>query len=616
MRRIHPRRWMALGLGAMVLSQVVGAGPLGGKGKSPIAKKSDIPLKVEETIGDLAKVPPMWEIRVEGVGLVVGLNGTGSEAAPGGWRTKLLDQMRKAQLHNAEQYLASPNHSLVLIRGKIPAGITTEDVFDVEIELDANSTTTSLAGGQLIRADLFQVEFSKKGEQLPEGKKFATAYGPIMTGTEAKPDDPKVGRILGGARVKTDQPYVLIINEKRKSFQTASIIQQVVNARFNSLKGIDQEGMAKAKTDQYLTLNIPTNYHHNQYRFFQVLENLPVLDSPALRAARMERWGKELLDPKTAGAAAIRLEGLGRNATDVLKAGLGHPHPQVRFFAAEALSYLGSDAGVNVLSDAAKNRPEFRAYALAALAAMDQPASLLRLRELMSEPDVQVRYGAFNALRIVDKTDPNLGRVRVREDEPEPQEGDDDAMAIKIASAKRKSARKTDPFELYVVDCEGPPLIHVARTRRCEIVVFGKGQALQTPVVLGVGPIQINASDGDKEAKISRIGSEALDGPDRRVTTSLALSDVIREVAHLGATYPEILSLLQSAERQRNLPPTDRPSLVVDALPTAVPAYSEAQIAGKDATLKSDPGLEKTGLETEKAPRKGLLNRVMRRPNR
>lgn len=619
MRRYPTRRAAVLGLCAAALTplpfRALAADKDGGKTKA--AKKAEVPLKVDETIGDLAKVPPMAEIKVEGVGLVIGLDGTGSDPAPSPYRQKLLDVMRKARVEHAEQYLASKTTSLVLIKGKIPAGITTEDVFDVEVELDPASTTTSLAGGQLMLADLFQVAFGSKGEVLPQGQRYATVFGPVMTGSGNAPESLKAGRVLGGARVKKDIPYVMLINEKRKSFKTAAIVQERINERFSRLKGIDQEGMAKAKTDEYLYLSIPRNYHHNQYRFFQVVENLPVVETPPLRAARIEHWGKDLLDPKTAGASAIRLEGLGRNACDVLKIGLANPHPQVRFFAAEALAYLGDDAGVDVLSDAAKNRPEFRAYALAALAAMDQPASSLRLKDLMAHADPEVRYGAFNALRIIDAGDPYLGQVQVRDDEPEEEPEGGDALAMRIASTRpRKKAKRREPFALYVVDCEGPPLIHLARTRRCEVVIFGKGQKLQTPAVLGVGTIQVNASDGDDRATVSQIGSESADGPDRKVATSLEVAAIVREAANLGATYPEILALLQAADRQRNLPiaTTGKPTLVIDALPSVLPAYEEAQIAGKDATAKADPALERTSAKkAEKAPRKSVLGRVLRR---
>ena len=42
----------------------------------------------------------------------------------------------------------------------------------------------------------------------------------------------------------------------------------------------------------------------------------------------------------------------------------------------------------------------------------------------MDEPDIEVRYGAFNALRTLDPTDSYLGRVRVLND-PKPAEDED-----------------------------------------------------------------------------------------------------------------------------------------------------------------------------------------------
>ena len=615
MRRQFLGRVTAFALCAAALASFVAARAGDDKKPASAKKKTEtIVLKVDETVGELAKVPPLTEVKVEGVGLVIGLDGTGSNPSPSAWRTKLRDQMQKAGLENSEKWLASPHTSLVIVRGKVPAGITTEDVFDVDVELDPASSTSSLAGGQLVLTELYRVEYGSKGEVLPQGQLMAKVSGPVMTGSTAKPDDLKSGRILGGAKVKDDLPYILIINEKRKSVRTVKLVQDVVNRRFSRTNGTDQEGMAVGKNDQWLQLRIPRNYHHNQYRYFQIVENLPVVDAPELRAARTERWGKLLLDSKTAGNAAIRLEGLGRNSIPVLKVGLGNPHPQVRFFAAEALAYLGDESGVDVLSDAVKNRPEFRVYALAALTAMDQPASNMRLRELMACADPTVRYGAFNSLRIVDKTDPFLGQVRVREEEAEVGAEGADALAMQIAAPRRRKARRSDPFDLYIVDCEGPPLVHVAKTRRCEIVVFGKGQKLQTPAVLGVGAIQVNAADGDDHAQVSRVGVEAVDGPDQKVASSLELAQIIRQVANLGATYPEVLAILQAAERQRNLPTVPgggSPSLVVDALPTTLPAYEEAQVAGRDATAKTDPAIQKTS--AEKAPRKGIVGRVFRR---
>src|SRR5262249_11338853 len=140
---------------------------------------------------------------------------------------------------------------------------------------------------------------------------------------------------------------------------------------------------------------------------------LQMIDSPELRVRRMAAWGKDLLDPTTAGVAATRLEGLGTVAIETLKEGLKSSSAQVRYFSAESLAYLNDSAGVDALGEAIVARSDLRAYALAALAALDQPAAHLKLRKLMDEPSIEVRYGAFNALRTLDPSDPFLGLVRV-----------------------------------------------------------------------------------------------------------------------------------------------------------------------------------------------------------
>ena len=81
-------------------------------------------------------------------------------------------------------------------------------------------------------------------------------------------------------------------------------------------------------------------------------------------------------------------------------------------------------------------------------------------------------------------------------------------MALQIVGQARKKpqVRPEDPFSMYVVDCEGPPMVHVTRNRALRVVIFGKNQKMLTPVVLGSGgPMLLNASDGDEKVQISKI---------------------------------------------------------------------------------------------------------------
>ncbi len=210
----------------------------------------------------------------------------------------------------------------------------------------------------------------------------------------------------------------------------------------------------------------------------------------------------------------------------------------------------------------------------------------------MEVADVEVRYGAFNALRTLSPDDAFLGQVRVLDDpkvDPD-EEAANDSMAMALARATSRRTRKDDPFSLYLVDCDGPPMVHVARTRRCEVVVFGRGLKLLTPIVLGNGPYLLNASDGDQVVQISKIVPSTYGSNDAKVEANLDLGDVLRRAANMGATYPELVTILQAAQRQKNLPGP----LVVDAVPGTSPEYLKAELLGVSKS-KKDSDVKRTG---------------------
>ena len=116
MWRTVPRRPWAHGalvaMAALALTQM-GAGPGKKKGEEP-------PPKVQETVGDLSFVVSRGEMKVEGVGLVVGLDNTGVDP-PSSWhRKQLVDEMSKAGVEKAEKLLANPQVSMVIVRLTIP----------------------------------------------------------------------------------------------------------------------------------------------------------------------------------------------------------------------------------------------------------------------------------------------------------------------------------------------------------------------------------------------------------------------------------------------------------------------------------------------------------------
>ncbi len=582
MRRKLPGRGGALFLAIAMVMLAVAPSPAA---VGPSSKrKKERPPKIQETVGDLAYVVSSGEIIVEGVGLVTGLENTGADSPPSAYRKALVDEMTKAGVEHAERLLASPQLSIVMVRMVIPMGVGPRDPIDVQVQVPPGCPTKSLAGGHLIATRLYAVARGGHGETFRD-KEIAIARGPVMIGSVARPDDPKIGRVLGGGHVLKENPFHLVIKESREGYYTAKLLESVVNARFHQPRDGHQKGMATGKTPRYLVLDVPALYHENQARFFKVVQSIPMIDGPELRVRRTAEWGKELLDPKTAGSAAVKLEALGNGSIDALKKGLESNDPRVKFFSAESLAYLNETAGVEALGEAAIKLPEFRPYALAALAALDQSASHIVLRKLMDQPDILVRYGAFSALRTLDPSDGYLGRVGVL-DAPKVEEDDEpagDAMAMEITAAARRRLRPDDPFALYLVDSDGPPMVHVSRTRRSEIVVFGRRQKLLPPIVLDQGEVMVNASENDEVVELSRIVPATSGESDVKVRSSLEVAEVIRRVANLGATYPQIVGLLEKSSKQKNLPGL----LVIDAVPVAGPTYLEA-IAGLEKPKKDD----------------------------
>src|ERR1700744_1378469 len=82
-------------------------------------------------VGDVTEVDNAGDIQVSGVGLVTGLDGTGS-SPKGTWREMLEQQLRKMKVENTAALLNSPNNALVLVTTWIPPGARPGEHLDIE----------------------------------------------------------------------------------------------------------------------------------------------------------------------------------------------------------------------------------------------------------------------------------------------------------------------------------------------------------------------------------------------------------------------------------------------------------------------------------------------------
>jgi hypothetical protein len=250
-----------------------------------------------------------------------------------------------------------------------------------------------------------------------------------------------------------------------------------------------------------------------------VVRNIAIEESPTSLQARLLFLEQQLGDPLTAANAAMRLEAIGNDeAKGILKKGTKSIDPEVRFYAAEALAYLDDTAAVEVLAEAARNEPAFRVNALAALSAMDDVMAYDALRNLLEVRSAETRYGAFRALWAMNATDPFLR---------------DEFLG--------------EQFHYHVLDVPGPDMIHVTGSYLPEVVIFGKDQKLEMPLVLDAGPNILVNGQRDGKITVSRFipGSEP-----RKREVSERVDEVIRAIVDLGGRYPDVVQALQQAKAE------------------------------------------------------------------
>jgi len=497
----------------------------------------------------------MFPVVLENVGLITGLKGTGSDPKPGPQRSELLREMQNHGVSAPNTVLATGDTALVLVRAVIRPAIQKGDRFDIEVRVPSNSETTSLRGGYLLQTDL--KELAVLESKIAQGNTYGRAQGPVLVdpSADAKTDrvNPCRGRVLSGGVALKPRPLALVLKPGSQSVFNSARIETAVNKRFYlNEKGV-KVGVAKAKTDEYLELRLHPRYKDNVRRFVDVVRSIAISETETERNERLGILERQLADPITASRAALQLEALGKRGLDVLKKGIQSKDPEVRFYAAEALAYLDETQAAAPLGEAARTTPAFRVFALTALSAMNDYASAEQLHALLKVPSAETRYGAFRALWAMNPNDPMI-----------------------------RGEQLGGQFSYHLVEGSEPLMIHVTRSRRPEVVLFGRDQSFATPLSLEAGNRILVTSHKPGEIVVSKF---AADEADQKRVVSTRVDEVIRAIVELGGTYPDVVQALQQAKAVGAL----AGRLEVDALPSAGRAYDRHSDADRVAN-ETDPG--------------------------
>lgn len=508
-------------------------------------------------IGDYIHMADAGSMKVESVGLVVGLSGRGENPPASYLRTMLLNDLRRRKVENPEELLSSGDNCLVIVTARIPPVLKKGEKLDIEVSLPDGSKAKSLAGGYLMPCYLRE---HMAAEGIREGVEMVVATGPVLVdalGTAKPGDSPLAGHLhgripAGGVYTKQDRVLSIVVANEVRSVRMTQQIASSIGSRFFDYNdhGI-QVPMAEAKNDVRIELLVHRNYKDNNARYLQVISNLALRENTVDKHVRMQQLSQQIQGGPTAEKAALQLEAIGTDSIPVLKQGLSSPDLEARFHSAVALAYLGSVDGVPALREAIEKEPAFRVYAFAAMATLQDGTAFEALQGLMSQPSVETRYGAFRAMTTIMPDDPSVRGVELGQ----------------------------GSFRLHAIKCDGPPQIHLTRSKKCEVVIFGADQKFQTPVSLRAGEHIIikNTPEGDR-VTVKRIAV----GDSREETVPNTVAAVIHAAAEMGAMYPEIVQLIVQAQRQHNL----QGAVAIDELPRPGRMYKRPTNTGDGANVQ------------------------------
>jgi len=311
--------------GAVVTAS--GCQKLIGRGQSPDAAGNLVQLYDENVsktkyIGDICGVYGLNFAKVDGIGIAVGLDDTGSATKPGNQRDQLIRDLELNKNGDDPKALIKSNDTeLVLMYGLLPPGIRKGETFDLKVTVLGSSDATSLENGTVLLSRMRPLR--RLGKGVRQGHVTALGKGGIIVDSvfEARQDQAKHlhGVILGGGKALEDRPLGLAIRTEDFSPKTTTQISRAINARFTAVSSQGRKGVAEPKTDKQIELLIPDGYRLNVGRYLAVVKNIAYSEPIADRVNRMEALDREMSQPSQAGETALKLEALGKEGIPALK---------------------------------------------------------------------------------------------------------------------------------------------------------------------------------------------------------------------------------------------------------------------------------------------------------
>lgn len=243
-------------------------------------------------IKDLCEVQGARGNPLKGIGLVVGLAGTGDKNVDALQRQLRLLERLEIEVDKLKD-LVSPNTAVVIVDATLPAFAKEGTRIDVRVSSIGNCQ--SLEGGTLTETFLY-------GPGSADGTVYAIAQGPVSVGgfnaesagggggAAVRKNHVTAGRVPMGAYVEREVPSTITDGErvtlllKRADFATADNIRHVIDDKYGP-------NSASALSASTITVRIPELHHADLISFIAELEEITVQADLPSRVVINERTG-------------------------------------------------------------------------------------------------------------------------------------------------------------------------------------------------------------------------------------------------------------------------------------------------------------------------------------
>jgi len=353
-------------------------------------------------IGEVANSLGMSPVPYDSYAIAASLPGTGGIVRPGVQRDWMLDEMRIRDIENPEAFLDDPSTALVKLRVIASPCNPKGEILDVQVEASAECLASNLSEGFVLESRLAEIAVIKGELRSSEPKAIASGEVIILptSFTQQSELTPLQGIVIGGARLKQDQPIGLRIEPEFRHVIVTKAIEKAINSRYFYKDSSKQKLVAEGTSDWYVALSAIPKYKHDPAHFMSIIKCTGFGETTDEQQERLLGCRKLLADPVTCRRAAAELEAIGTEAAkQTLISGLSSTDKEVRFYSAYSLAYLDNKESVTVLTELAQTTPAARALCLTGLVVNEDSSAREALEQLLQDPEPDLRFGAFNAIR-------------------------------------------------------------------------------------------------------------------------------------------------------------------------------------------------------------------------